>query len=474
MDLKYDLYTGTLTYRDVDFTFVFDQKELRLIPPVDKQHIIEHEWKLKEFTKGAYVPADPIVVEDDYLVGMCNETNHKIVFLPQKGSYLSFCNAVVLIELTAYVICKSNRDLIDRIEFSCPEINYIHPVNQAIELTIDPLDYSGKGIAAISTPSFDVTTTEKQMFCVDGKEVRSFFAISRTISTKIHEPPLSLNAALMFEFDATDNYGFILRLWQIARDFIRFLCYRKNVFIPSAGLSAPYEGEKHERFATMFLVRQNGKTEQDALQKGRYIKQIYISGNEGIILKDVATESIYLRHLPESYRLGRHIDAARFVMIMAAFEWEFRRLYPEGVRKTDTKIEVERIVSEEIENQLQAAHGEKRRIYKFLRGLVKSDSLQSEIIQTGKDFSDIIGVFGDRLYSMNGQKLEYNEMGRRLADQRNHFAHGDLDKEFIGLSLLDLIYMEYIVYAMQLKYYGVEKIAIQKAINELFHLNFAL
>lgn len=65
-------------------------------------------------------------------------------------------------------------------------------------------------------------------------------------------------------------------------------------------------------------------------------------------------------------------------------------------------------------------------------------------------------------------------MGKRLADQRNHFAHGDLSKEFIGLSLLDLIYLEYIIYALPLKHYNIPDDKIRKSINDLFHLNFAL
>ena len=65
-------------------------------------------------------------------------------------------------------------------------------------------------------------------------------------------------------------------------------------------------------------------------------------------------------------------------------------------------------------------------------------------------------------------------MGKRIADQRNHFAHGDLDKDFIGTSLLDLMYMEYIVYALQLKKYDVANDDIRKAINDLFGLGFNL
>jgi hypothetical protein len=75
---------------------------------------------------------------------------------------------------------------------------------------------------------------------------------------------------------------------------------------------------------------------------------------------------------------------------------------------------------------------------------------------------------------MNNQELKYSEMGQRLSSQRNNYAHGNLDKEFIGLSLLDLMYMEYVLYAMQLHYYGIDTTNIRHAINDLFHLNYAI
>ena len=468
------LYTGTLLYKDINFTFAFDRSELRLIPPKDKEHEIEWEWGREPLGNGVYTWGDPMPVGVDFIIGECNETRHRIIFLPKQGATLGLYNSVVLIPLAAYIICKYDRDSIDRISFSCPEINYIHPVNQAIVLTLPTDEFQNKGIVTVSTQDFDITTTEKQVFLVDGKEIKAHFGISRAVSTKIHEPPLRLDSSLMFEFDAIEDYQFIYRLWRIAREFVRFLCYRKNVFIPQAELAAPFEGGKHEPFATMFFLGQDGETESETLKKGRYIKQVHISGHEGEILSDIADDNIYLRHLPETYRSGRHINAARFVMITAAFEWEFRRLYPNGVEKSAETIEAEQVVSDRIQEHIDETSGKQKKIYRFLKKLVKSDSLQSEIIQMGKDFSGIIGTFGERLYQLNKQELKYGEMGQRLAEQRNHFAHGDLDKDFIGLSLLDVIYLEYVVYAMQLKHYGVRDVEIQKSINELFRLSIAI
>lgn len=137
-------------------------------------------------------------------------------------------------------------------------------------------------------------------------------------------------------------------------------------------------------------------------------------------------------------------------------------------------IKAEDAVSDAINDLLSKSTGKQKNIYKFLLRLVKSDSMQSEIIQFGKDYSDIIGVFGEHLYSLNHVIFDYKEIGKRVSDQRNHFAHGDLDKDFINEALLDVIFMEYIVYTLQLKSFGLTTDNIRKSINDVFHLNFAL
>lgn len=466
-------YTGKLKYRDIDFTFVFAGTELRLIPPADKESEIKWQWKMKSIGNGAYTFADPMPVDERYLTAHCNETNQRIVFLPKQGSTLGFNNTVVIIEIKSFVVCETNDNNFNRVTFSCPEMNYIHPINKAFTIKI-PNEFAKEGVAYFNTQNFDLTTTDKQKFIVDEKEVQVFFEISRTISFKIDKPPLTLESVMHFEFDATNDYSFILRLWQIARDFIRFLCYRNNIFITKIDLSTSDDDGKYKNFAKMYINNRDEESEELPLQKGRYIKQIHIAGKEGEILSDIASDSIYLRHLPETFESGHHINAARFVMITAAFEWEFRRLYPDGIKKSEATINAENAVYEEIQKEIDNSSGKKKSIYKFLQRLVRSDSLQSEIIQIGKDFSGIVDVFGKHLYQINGEELKYSEMGQRLSDQRNHFAHGDLDKDFIGLSLLDLIFLKIIVYAMQLKYYEIDDIEIQKSINELFQQRLAI
>ncbi len=299
MSIEFDIYTGTLKYKEIEFSFVFDRKELRLIPPEDKYHDV-HMWFMKPLGKGAYTFGNPVYIEDDYLIGKCNENCQKIIFLP-KYKNIGSCNSVLIIQIEAYIIQRYEREWIDRLGFTSPEIDCIFPTSQALE---NP-EWTEDGIISIKTKDFDNTTSHKQKFSVDGKKVSVFFGISRTSSGKIGKPPLELHSEMFFEFDKTNDYKFILRLWSIAKCFVQYLCYRKNVDLLSVEVSAPFEDGKHEKFATLYTIDESIDNEPEILEKRRYIKQEYISGAEGKILNDIGKDKIYLRHLPETYRIGR-------------------------------------------------------------------------------------------------------------------------------------------------------------------------
>ena len=182
-----------------------------------------------------------------------------------------------------------------------------------------------------------------------------------------------------------------------------------------------------------------------------------------------------MRHLPESREAGQHINAARFVMITAAFEWEFKKLYPSGLRRKDDSIKAEEAATEVLKKLINESKGKLKRLYNsLLKNGIGFAPLQAKIVQVGKDLDSIISPFGKYLCAINKKELNYSKMGERLASQRNHYAHGDLDEEFIGDSLLDLIFLERILYAMQLKRFGVSEKNIQNAINGLFHCNIAI
>lgn len=469
--MKYDfddLVTGTLTYRDTKFTFVFNREELRLFPSSDKMDEVE-KWFMKEIKSGMYTMGDPVFIEDDFLVGKCNE-GHEIVLFPMNRRSVGRINGILIIQIYAYVWKHIGCSSINRIGFKSPEIDCIHPVNDAIAST----EWSESGEYKVETKPFNETTTESQTFIVDGKNVQVYFGVSMSAGGDFTKPPLSLHSEMYFEFEETNDYAFVFRLYRIANVFIQYLCYRKNVPFSEISLAAPFKNGKHMQFARLYIIDEQNETELKCLKDRRYIKQEYISGHEGKILSDISSGLLYTRNIPHTYRQGRTIDAARFVMITAAFEWEFRRLYPDGITKRKQTVDAENAA----ENALMILHNESngklKKIYKTLIGNIKFSQFSSRINHTGKNLGSIIDIFGNRLYRLNNQTLKYADVGTRLGKQRNNYAHGNLDQDFVGLSLLDLIYLEMVVYAMQLKFYGVADITIQRAINDLFHQNIMI
>lgn len=463
------MMTGFLKYNDLDYSFILneDNNELQLIP-IPKS--------TAPSSNVTFISNHLSQMNSPYLIGILNEKRKRIVFITNQGSYISQVNNVLYIKLFAFLLLSSNEsDAIDKITFCSPEIDRIFNVNRALDLNLgDIFDFNQTGTINISTKDFDSTTSNQQIFIVDNKVVKISFQIERFISTHIGDPPLSLKSCLCFEFEATTDYMFLINLSIYARKFIRFLCFRINIYFSKVVLYTPVAENKHLEIGEICFFEDNHEPEQPPLETNRCIKYEYIMNSEGKILTAISDNSLYLRHLPKSYEDGKHIDVTSFIMITAAFEWEFNRNYPNGINKSESTKKVEETVSNAIKKLISESTGKEKEKYKFLLKLVKSDLLQSKIIQVGKDYSEILDGFGTHLYNMNQVEFKYSEIGKRVSDQRNHYAHGDIDKDFIEDSLLDVIFLEYLIYAIQLKSFGLSDENIRKAINDLFNLNYAL
>ena len=459
------MITGTLTYKETEFCFVFDYNELRLIPSKEKRREIFDHWIMKEISEGMYTVGDPLVMEEKYLVGRCNEDGKKIIFYTNYGADISSFNSVLIVDIKSYIVCRFDRDCIDKISFESPEIDYIYPPNSTLEYRFG--EPNNDELFGLSLNRDSACISNKETFSVRGKTVSVSFGFSWTTSTAIERAPLIVNSCMDFVFEPTNDYAYVLELWSLAQRFIQYLCNRQNIEFSKTRLYSPC-GNKHEFFAEMNAITDYIGQEEQTLKNGRYIKYDYIKGSIGKLLQSIEKKTLYMRHIPKTYDAGKHIDESSFVMITAAFEWEFQRLFPNGVAKKENRKKAEQIAVQTLEEMINDSSGEVKDIYKFLKKQIGFNSLEQKIVFTGKKLDSLITVFGNHLYQLNGEELKYSEMGKRIANQRNDFAHGNLDHEFQGLALLDLIYLKRIIYAMQLTNHGVSDSNIKNAINNLF------
>ena len=208
--LELDTYTGQLNYKDILFTFVFDGSELRLIPPADKSSEIEFNWILTPIGEGTYTSASP-QMESPFLTGQFSETGRTIIFITEKGANIGSYNSVLTVPVLAYIDCRHNSDLIDRITFSCSEIDKVHPLHQSYMISIDPNHFSEDGVFTFTTKDLNTTTTPKQQFYLDNHLVYVQFCISRGFHPGIDSVPISLSSVMSFTFEPTNDYIFIYK-----------------------------------------------------------------------------------------------------------------------------------------------------------------------------------------------------------------------------------------------------------------------
>ena len=71
-----ELVSGKLKYNDVEFTFVFDGKELRLIPPQEESCQTE-----SDLITISHIMQDPLKIDVPFLKGVCYENGHHYIFL---------------------------------------------------------------------------------------------------------------------------------------------------------------------------------------------------------------------------------------------------------------------------------------------------------------------------------------------------------------------------------------------------------
>ncbi len=176
--------------KEMEFNFVFDKCELRLIPLKAIAAVVYEEKENWQY------------IEAPYLVGSCNETETKIIFFCEQQGIGSY-NNILRIFVDAYILYRFDCNEIDKISFSSPEIDGIFPVGQAIA----EQKWLEEGIVTVQTKKFSATTSEKQYFIVEGKDVTVHFGIARTTNRKIGEPPIVLQSSMFFEFEPTSDYN---------------------------------------------------------------------------------------------------------------------------------------------------------------------------------------------------------------------------------------------------------------------------
>ncbi|MGF9772399.1 HEPN domain-containing protein [Priestia aryabhattai] len=461
--------TGLINFNENTCVFKLKGFELEIeeIENRDNIRIYDLKFMFDESSRNNETP--------DILKGRDFENSSKeIVFNIRNGGKTS--PRTYTFTLNSYIIFEKDECSFDFLSISGDELNWFYNVKNAYNYT-----------AALSTGQINFETVpfkglEKCFeFDLDGESISGELNISRQVFN-MSISPIRLRTNLYLSFKGTKDYTKIHQLINVTANFLKFVNYRKNISINNISLGKKDENTNERNLVGHLYVNRETSNfvENEKILKERTIDLSLIEESLGFLFNKLQKNMIYLTHIPENSVDKHTITPSRFVLITAGFEWQFRISYKElsnQAEEEDKKSEGKEELLEFLELKIQESSGKKKKYFKGLRKrIIDTDmSLSSKINWALEEFQDILAHFIKKVYKMNQiEDVRYLDIAERIQNQRNNYAHGNIDRELNPVVILDLIVLEWIYYSMVLSDIGVSRNNIKKAINKLFSRGYGL
>lgn len=423
-------------------------------------------------TKANETIYDLIQSDVDYLIGTESGSGNILVFfvdhIPFSDGKAIIWTSVTL-QVYYYLELNEPNCIFGDIRFSFPELDYFINLNNGVEKEADLENRSFN----IKTLPYD-DTKQNFEFKIGKAQVKCELGIKRTL-TQNPSSPLSLSGFLSCSFQNTSNIAFLLHIYAIIKRLFCFLCYRKNVNISDISLYSTNEKYGNVKSGDLHICFDRyGENECDETIE-KTIEFRYLKDKISSLMQLIADDELYFEHIPANNEDSHHITPARFVLITAAFEWNFKKYYtiPVSSYRTDVKNDV---LSKILEIAKEKGYNSKKKSeLKLYQKIIQNVdcSLSESINHAFKDCDDILNPFIDRVYKINGLLTDsYSNISQRLQTQRNNYAHGNIDKEMDDNIVLDTIFIEWLNYCMVFKVLGYSNIQTFNIINHIFNRRF--
>lgn len=475
-----DTYTGVVQCWELDFNYIFNSitGELKLV--YNKEDVIDryHSMFCCETSSGVFeYRGDLPYIAEEVLEANCNEMKNGIIFIPQSGKAVRsvrhniFSRMEIIVEIIAYIEKKTGQREYNKAAFDGVCLNHIYPPIKGYRAILSESEKDKDKIFELRTEELNRRMTDRQELKVDNMVVSTYYTISPKISFNITtDTPVVFQSNLVFEFSPTDNYRFTYMLAQRVKLFLGFLTFQRE--IGKFGVSLYYKHlSGYLPFGEMYIVDSSMSHKGDLrfdsthLARNRYIEIELLDGIDREILQDIIGNALYLRHLPYSNRDKLVIDESKFVLTTAAFEYEFNRLYPEGIPRKEASVASMECVNKLLSDLIDEKTGKVKKILRNMqRDITNKVRLQEKIKHAVIELDEVMKIFVKLIYG--DEETNYNLIGQRIGEQRNRFAHGKIDiNEHIGY---DVNFLRCLLLAMQLRKYNASDDKIKQAISSLF------
>lgn len=189
------------------------------------------------------------------------------------------------------------------------------------------------------------------------------------------------------------------------------------------------------------------------------------------IFKLMNEENIYMAHIPENKKQNV-ITPGWFITIMAAFEWECRRFNFSNITDENANKD-KQLVLDTIQGLIDNSTGKSKKHFRSYKKMIQNSelNLSSRLECTLEEYKNYIKIIAENRYYINNEVFNIKDMSLRLQQQRNNFAHGNLDKRIEKLTIIDIEVLRHLLYIMQLDKCNVKEDIIKNCYELVFEEN---
>lgn len=457
------MLTGLINYKDKTRVFKLNEEtftlEIEDIEDRDKLPFLAVAFGFNRESDSDLLKAKTLIAKD-FEKGKTIHFHIDDIYQPAPKTYKA--------SLISYIVFDGAETSFDNLEIHADELNWFHNIS----LAFDHYKYLEDGEGQLQLKPYN-KTTEEFKFHLKDKLINGNLSIKREI-TQISTNPLKLNSTLNYQFENTLDVSLANGLVSLTRQLLEFISYRKNLHINRLVLKKKYYsiGELHVRYS------QSEEEEEEEVIRERIIPYSLLDTSFAKLLERISSREVYLRHIPDSYKLKNTVSASRIVMATAGFEWQFRLSHKEISNESENKYETERNeILEFLDEKAKDSTGKRKTYFNNTKRLFEKYEAQlaTKIKWALDESEEVLKDFIESRYRLNGVEItdyKHNAIAMRIQKQRNAIAHGNLSVEFSKLIDIDLSVLEWLFYAMVLDDIGVSEENAKKCINDLFNLRF--
>jgi hypothetical protein len=428
---------GNMKFGYINCTFSFDDWMLSITFPNSES--INEYLNIKES-----ILVDSIKLPTDLIRGWDAQFNY---YFKIANSYFDMHNtfkcpvySYISIEAAYNIECKVNR-----IIFYSKELDYVSESYKYMTVN--------KEGDAVLRKDFPKELNLSSIMHFENKQIEVKFRQSASRFSR-STTPYVLKGNMVYSFDETNDYSWILNLPTTAYKIMTFLCRRKNVNFNEMNL---YLGSNKVGF-----IYFNNHYESEDLNY-KYIPYSYLGSKFGPLFEDIINNNMSIHFYPDSLKNDRIITQGSYLALSSAFEFEYDNHFKIYRKKEEVESE------NKFKDMISQLVCEGKYLSEFKSNAIKfvnRPSLEEKIKDTLKHYPSIALFCERELYE--NKKMNINDVSKRFADQRNIFAHGRIKESFIEEVVYDYVLLEYLIYFMQLKTHNYTSLEALHCIKDLF------